>query len=154
MEYKSQPTEFMRTWKVLNNTRTVQRGEGEIEGLTTKAYDNFTNFSNFMYKSTFFIARLGGEGVWDGGELKEYSRFWYFNPYLYESDCINHRYKSKLQIPCVQEVVTPFYIITYYIKWGNYFLDTRYLSQNLTKTSAGIQIAKFVWFKPSLFQYW
>ena len=28
------------------------------------------------------------------------------------------------------EVVTPFYIvsyyITYYIKWGNYFLDTRY----------------------------
>ena len=23
-------------------------------------------------------------------------------------------------------VVTPFYIVTYYIKWGNYFLDTRY----------------------------
>ena len=29
-------------------------------------------------------------------------------------------------IYCVsEEVVTPFYIVTYYIKWGNYFLDTR-----------------------------
>ena len=27
---------------------------------------------------------------------------------------------------CVQEVVTPIYIISYYINWGNYFLDTRY----------------------------
>ena len=26
---------------------------------------------------------------------------------------------------CVQEVVTPFYIVSYYIKWGNYFLDTQ-----------------------------
>ena len=31
-------------------------------------------------------------------------------------------------IPCVQEVVTPFYIVSYYIKWGNYFLDTWYVS--------------------------
>ena len=30
-------------------------------------------------------------------------------------------------VPFVQEVVTPFYIVTYYIKWGNYFLDTRYV---------------------------
>ena len=29
-------------------------------------------------------------------------------------------------IPCVQEVVTPIYIVTHYINWGNYFLDTRY----------------------------
>ena len=29
-------------------------------------------------------------------------------------------------VPCVQEVVTPLYIISYYIKWGNYFLDTQY----------------------------
>ena len=28
---------------------------------------------------------------------------------------------------CVQEVVTPFYLVSYYIKWGNYFLDTRYV---------------------------
>ena len=27
---------------------------------------------------------------------------------------------------CVQEVVTPFYIVSYYIKWDNYFLDTQY----------------------------
>ena len=31
-------------------------------------------------------------------------------------------------ILCVQEVVTPFYIVTYYIKWGDYFLDTRYIN--------------------------
>ena len=30
------------------------------------------------------------------------------------------------KVPCVQEVATPFYIVSYYIKWGNYFLDTRY----------------------------
>ena len=30
-------------------------------------------------------------------------------------------------ILCVQEVVTPIYIITHYINWGNYFLDTRYI---------------------------
>ena len=30
------------------------------------------------------------------------------------------------KLPCVQEVVTPFYIVSYYIKWSNYFLDTRY----------------------------
>ena len=56
--------------------------------------------------------------------------------------CGNHRvtqyYMSKkyfpisyghelYHIPCVQEVVTPFYIVSYYIKWGNYFLDTQYL---------------------------
>ena len=29
-------------------------------------------------------------------------------------------------VPCVQEVVTPLYIISYYIKWGNDFLDTQY----------------------------
>ena len=29
-------------------------------------------------------------------------------------------------VPCVQEVVTPLYIVSYYIKWGNYFLDTQY----------------------------
>ena len=29
-------------------------------------------------------------------------------------------------ILCVQEVVTPIYIMSYYINWGNYFLDTRY----------------------------
>ena len=30
------------------------------------------------------------------------------------------------KIPCVQEIVTPFYIGSYYVKWGNYFLGTRY----------------------------
>ena len=30
-------------------------------------------------------------------------------------------------IPCVQEVVTPIYIMSYYINWGNYFLDTWYI---------------------------
>ena len=34
-------------------------------------------------------------------------------------------YGQYIYIPCVQEVVTPFYIVTYYIKWGNYFLDTQ-----------------------------
>ena len=33
--------------------------------------------------------------------------------------------RSDSTIPCVQEVVTPFYIVTYYIKWGNYFLGTQ-----------------------------
>ena len=33
-------------------------------------------------------------------------------------------YSSQLVL-CVQEVVTPFYIVTHYIKWSNYFLDTR-----------------------------
>ena len=32
---------------------------------------------------------------------------------------------------CVQEVVTPFYIVTYYIKWGNYFLDTWYMKRQV-----------------------
>ena len=32
---------------------------------------------------------------------------------------------SNENIPCVQEVVTPFYIVSSYMKWGNYFLDTR-----------------------------
>ena len=36
---------------------------------------------------------------------------------------------------CVQEVVThfiyPFYIVKYYIQWGQHFLDRRY-KQNLT----------------------
>ena len=39
----------------------------------------------------------------------------------------------KRFIPCVQEVVTPFYIVTYYIKWGNYFLDTQYDCANLNQ---------------------
>ena len=30
-----------------------------------------------------------------------------------------------LYLPCVQEVVTPIYIVTHYINWGNYFLDTQ-----------------------------
>ena len=29
----------------------------------------------------------------------------------------------------VQEVVTPIYILSYYINWGNYFLDTWYVSE-------------------------
>ena len=29
-------------------------------------------------------------------------------------------------ILCVQKVVTPIYIMSYYINWGNYFLGTRY----------------------------
>ena len=29
-----------------------------------------------------------------------------------------------MKVPCVQEVVTPFYIVSHYMKWGNYFLDT------------------------------
>ena len=33
---------------------------------------------------------------------------------------------EMVKIPFVQEVVTPFYIVSYYIKWGNYFLDKRY----------------------------
>ena len=28
---------------------------------------------------------------------------------------------------CVQEVVTPIYIMSYYIKWVNYFLDIWYI---------------------------
>ena len=31
-----------------------------------------------------------------------------------------------LLVPCVQEVVTSIYIVTHYINWGNYFLDTQY----------------------------
>ena len=38
-----------------------------------------------------------------------------------------------MKLPCVQEVVTPFYIVTYYIQWGNYFLDTRHLLSKLDK---------------------
>ena len=34
---------------------------------------------------------------------------------------------AKVKVLCVQEVVTPFYKVTYYIKWGNYFLDTWYI---------------------------
>ena len=37
-------------------------------------------------------------------------------------------YGGTTLLPCVQEVVTPIYIMSYYINWGNYFLDTRYLS--------------------------
>ena len=29
-------------------------------------------------------------------------------------------------ILCVQGVVAPIYIVTHYINWGNYFLDTQY----------------------------
>ena len=32
----------------------------------------------------------------------------------------------NMGILCVQEVVTPIYIVTHYINWGNYFLDTQY----------------------------
>ena len=28
-------------------------------------------------------------------------------------------------LPCVQEVVTPIYIVTHYINYGNYFLNTQ-----------------------------
>ena len=31
-------------------------------------------------------------------------------------------------LPCVQEVVTPIYIVTHYINWGNYFLDNQYIT--------------------------
>ena len=31
------------------------------------------------------------------------------------------------QAPCVQDVLTPFYLVSYYIKRGNYFLDTQYI---------------------------
>ena len=45
-------------------------------------------------------------------------------------------------LQCVQEVVTPFYIVSYYIKWDNYFLDTRYflidLSNILVNTLSAI----------------
>ena len=34
-------------------------------------------------------------------------------------------YKVSYSILCDQEVVTPIYIMSYYINWGNYFLDTR-----------------------------
>ena len=34
---------------------------------------------------------------------------------------------SGSNVLCVQEVVTPIYIMSYYINWGNYFLDTRYI---------------------------
>ena len=33
----------------------------------------------------------------------------------------------QIELPCVQEVVTPIYIVTHYINWGNYFLDTQCL---------------------------
>ena len=36
-------------------------------------------------------------------------------------------YVSPTELLCVQEVVTPFYIVTYYIQWSNYFQDTRYI---------------------------
>ena len=40
----------------------------------------------------------------------------------------------KTTILCVQEVVTPIYIMSYYINRGNYFLDTRYKHyKNTTK---------------------
>ena len=42
------------------------------------------------------------------------------------SDKNTVKFRSVDDIPCVQEVVTPVYIVTYYIKWGNYFLDTQY----------------------------
>ena len=29
-------------------------------------------------------------------------------------------------VPCVQEVNTPIYIVTHYLHWGTYFLDTQY----------------------------
>mgnify|MGYP006975714494 CR=1 FL=1 len=39
------------------------------------------------------------------------------------TDKDSERYRRELL--CVQEVVTPIYIMSYYINWGNYFLDTR-----------------------------
>ena len=33
---------------------------------------------------------------------------------------------QTIYILCVQEVGTPIYIMSYYINWGNYFLDTQY----------------------------
>ena len=49
-------------------------------------------------------------------------------------------------LPCVQEVVTPLYIVSYYIKWGNYFLDARYLKD--------IFIDSRVILKPTLESLW
>ena len=34
--------------------------------------------------------------------------------------------RKGIILPYVQEVVTHFYIVTHYINWGNYFLDTQY----------------------------
>ena len=39
--------------------------------------------------------------------------------------CIS--YQKYSYILCVQEVVNSIYIMSYYINWGNYFLDTWYL---------------------------
>ena len=38
-----------------------------------------------------------------------------------------HVRTHDIHLPCVQEVVTPIYIVTHYINWGNYFLDTQYI---------------------------
>ena len=46
------------------------------------------------------------------------------NQYIEE---LSYLCAEHFHVPCVQEVVTPFYIVTYYIKWSNYFLDTRYI---------------------------
>ena len=40
--------------------------------------------------------------------------------------CADKSSKMYQKLLYVQEVVTPFYIVSYYIKWVNYFLDTRY----------------------------
>ena len=52
---------------------------------------------------------------------------WYLVDYkwYYISKCMSMCSSRKIMVPCVKEVVTPFYIVSYYTKWGNYFLDTQ-----------------------------
>ena len=62
--------------------------------------------------------------------LPSYCSGWsYFTDYRTSSMKVSFKW-----LPCVQEVVTPFYIVSYYIKWGNYFLDTGY---NIKRSCSG-----------------
>ena len=49
------------------------------------------------------------------------------------TDKDSERYRRELL--CVQEVITPIYIITHYINWGNYLLETRYKYHENIKTT-------------------
>ena len=57
------------------------------------------------------------------------------------SRLLGHKVYFKC-IRCVQELVTPFYIVTYYIKWGNYFLDIRYILETYRKSARNLPLGR------------
>ena len=46
--------------------------------------------------------------------------------FLFKRPIFLHACATCFEVLCVQEVITPIYIMSYYINWGNYFLDTWY----------------------------